>query len=85
MQQPISLTDKIKLLNSFAAGFYLNKDFAGAELLLTEALRIDTKNDAMLRNMIMTQLALGNIAKAKELVTKMAIADFSLLDKLTRC
>ena len=85
MQQQISLTDKIKLLNSFAAGFYLNKDFASAELLLKEALRIDTKNDATLRNMIMTQLALGNIAKARELVTEMAIADFSLLDKLVRC
>lgn len=82
MQQQISLTDKIKLLNSFAAGFYLNKDFAGAELLLTEALCIDMKNDATLRNMVMTQLKLGNREKAQEFATEMAMPDFVLLEKL---
>lgn len=82
MRQPISLTDKIKLLNSFAAGFYLNKDFAGAELLLTEALHIDTKCDATLRNMTMTQLALGKKEKAQEFAAEMAMPDFVLLEKL---
>lgn len=84
MQQQLALTDKVKLLNSFAASFYLDKDFAGAELLLAEALRIDTKNDATLRNMIMTQLRLGNIAKAKKFATEMTIADFILLDMIAK-
>lgn len=84
MQQQLALTDKVKLLNSFAASFYLDKDFASAELLLTEALRIDTKNDATLRNMIMTQLRLGNIAKAKKFATEMTMADFILLDMIAK-
>ena len=84
MQQQLALTDKVKLLNSFAASFYLDKDFASAELLLTEALRIDTKNDATLRNMIMTQLALGNKEKAKEFAAEMVIPDFVLLDNIKR-
>lgn len=84
MQQQLALTDKVKLLNSFAASFYLDKDFASAELLLAEALRIDTKNDATLRNMIMTQLRLGNIAKAKKFATEMTIADFILLDMIAK-
>ena len=84
MQQQLALTDKVKLLNSFAASFYLDKDFASAELLLAEALRIDTKNDATLRNMIMTQLALGNKEKAKGFVAKMVIPDFVLLDNIKR-
>lgn len=84
MQQQLALTDKVKLLNSFAASFYLDKDFASAELLLAEALRIDTKNDATLRNMVMTQLRLGNIAKAKKFATEMTIADFILLDMIAK-
>ena len=84
MQRQLALTDKVKLLNSFAASFYLDKDFASAELLLAEALRIDTKNDATLRNMIMTQLRLGNIAKAKKFATEMTIADFILLDMIAK-
>lgn len=82
MQQQLALTDKVKLLNSFAASFYLDKDFASAELLLAEALRIDTKNDATLRNMIMTQLRLGNNKKAQELVVSMTMPNFILLEKL---
>ena len=84
MQQQLALTDKVKLFNSFAASFYLDKDFASAELLLTEALRIDMKNDATLRNMIMTQLRLGNIAKAKKFATEMTMADFILLDMIAK-
>ena len=82
MQQQLALTDKVKLLNSFAASFYLDKDFASAELLLAEALRIDTKNDATLRNMVMTQLRLGNNKKAQELVVSMTMPNFILLEKL---
>ncbi len=82
MQQQLALTDKVKLLNSFAASFYLDKDFASAELLLAEALRIDTKNDATLRNMAMTQLRLGNNKKAQELVVSMTMPNFILLEKL---
>lgn len=84
MQQQLALTDKVKLLNSFAASFYLDKDFASAELLLAEALRIDRKNDATLRNMVMTQLRLGNIAKAKKFATEMTMADFILLDMIAK-
>lgn len=84
MQQQLALTDKVKLFNSFAASFYLDKDFASAELLLAEALRIDTKNDATLRNMVMTQLRLGNIAKAKKFATEMTMADFILLDMIAK-
>ena len=84
MQQQLALTDKVKLFNSFAASFYLDKDFASAELLLTEALRIDMKNDATLRNMVMTQLRLGNIAKAKKFATEMTMADFILLDMIAK-
>ena len=84
MQQQLALTDKVKLLNSFAASFYLDKDFASAELLLAEALRIDMKNDATLRNMVMTQLRLGNIAKAKKFATEMKMADFILLDMIAK-
>ena len=84
MQQQLALTDKVKLFNSFAASFYLDKDFASAELLLAEALRIDMKNDATLRNMVMTQLRLGNIAKAKKFATEMTMADFILLDMIAK-
>lgn len=84
MQQQLALTDKVKFLNSFAASFYLDKDFASAELLLAEALRIDRKNDATLRNMVMTQLRLGNIAKAKKFATEMTMADFILLDMIAK-
>lgn len=84
MQQQLALTDKVKLFNSFAASFYLDKDFASAELLLAEALRIDTKNDATLRNMVMTQLRLGNIAKAKKFATEMTMADFILLEMIAK-
>lgn len=84
MQQQLALTDKVKLFNSFATSFYLDKDFASAELLLAEALRIDTKNDATLRNMVMTQLRLGNIAKAKKFATEMTMADFILLDMIAK-
>ena len=79
LQQNISLTAKIKLLNSFAASFYLAKDYVAAASLLTEALKIDTADDATLRNMVMTQLALGDTEKAQLLLAKMSTPDFVLL------
>ena len=70
---------KIEMLNSFAGGLYLERDFEGAELLLSEALKTDSQSDFTLRNMALVQLEMGNRDKALKFASLMKQSDFMLL------
>ncbi len=79
MMEHQSLADKLKLLNTFAGGFYLNGQFHEAETLLLAALKIDNTSEATLRNMALVQIGLGYKEKAERIVAAMSIPDFALL------
>ncbi len=71
---------KLKMLNTFAGGFYLNGQLKEAETLLLAALEIDNASDITLRNMAMVQLDLGYEEKAEKIVAEMSVPDFMLLN-----
>lgn len=81
-QKEISLQEKVRLLNSFAASYYYQKELGAAARLLDAALRIDVCHNNTLRNMAMVQNELGNKEEALKLAGKMSETDFVLLKQL---
>ena len=79
MMEHQSLADRLKLLNTFAGGFYLNGQLHEAEALLLAALKIDNTSDFTLRNMAMVQIGLGCKEKAERIAAEMSMPDFALL------
>ena len=74
-----SVSEKVRLLNSFAGGYYAQGDLAGAELCLKEALRFDEKDGSLLRNIAVLLAEKGEKDKALQAAAKMQPADFLLL------
>lgn len=77
-----SLREKVQLLNKFAAGYYLAEDYATAVAFLTAALKIDAQDTQTLKNMALTQAALGNNDRAQAFVANIIETDFVLLQLL---
>ena len=75
----IALLEKVHLLNSFAAGFFLEGSFTAAKHLLKQALGLDAHDEMTLKNMGYTLVALGERDAALELVARMKLPDFGLL------
>ncbi|BEU88758.1 hypothetical protein TAMA11512_22220 [Selenomonas sp. TAMA-11512] len=84
LKQHVSVTEKMRLLNSFAAGFYARDDYAAAKYLLTTALRIDDQDGTSIRNMAFTVDAMGDTEKALEFAVKLPVADFAVLAALKK-
>lgn len=77
-----SLREKVQLLNKFAAGFFVSDDYSSAAEFLTAALKIDAHDSQTLKNMALTQAALGNSDKAQAFAANLQEADFLLLQLL---
>ena len=75
----IALLEKVHLLNSFAAGFFLEESFTAAKHLLKQALGLDAHDEMTLKNMGYTLVALGERDAALELAARMKLPDFGLL------
>lgn len=82
LQKDVALLGKVRLLNSFAAGFFLAGSFAAAKSLLKQALSLDAHDDMTLRNLGYTLAALGERDAATELAARMTAPDFGLLAAL---
>lgn len=79
MNSDISLREKIKGLNNFASGLYLNDDYDGAVQLLNKALEIDAHDPFVLRNMSYLCLSMKDKDKALEYASKLPMVEFGLL------
>lgn len=79
MSQEISMSEKIKLLNAFAAGCYQADDYTGAAAFLLKALEMDGLDQDTLRNMVYVCLSQGQQEQAAEYACKLQPADFGLL------
>lgn len=77
-----SLKSKLTMLNRFAAGEYMQYNFAAAKEYLEAALEIDDGDEESLKNMAITAAAMGEFDKAQALVTRMTTVDFVLLQKI---
>ena len=78
-QKQCSLREKVKILNQFAGAQYIAGDYAEAERFLKEALLLDEGDVSSLRNMAMTQAAMGNSDKAQAYAANLPEVDFVLL------
>ncbi len=84
LQSNISLQEKVRLLNVFAAGYFLEKDYSEAEMLLQAALKIDDGSQETLRNMIVLQDYMGNEEIKQKFMAKLPVPDFLLLAFLNK-
>lgn len=74
-----TVAEKVRLLNSFAGGYYAQGDLDGAELCLKEALRFDEKDGSLLRNIAVLLAEKDEKDKALQAAAQMQPADFLLL------
>ena len=79
-----SLLDKVRLLDSFAGGYFAQGDLTAAELFLTEALKLDETDDGLLRNLAVLLAAKGEKQKAFQAAARMQQTDFMLLDAIRK-
>lgn len=80
--QKISVAEKIKLLHTFAGGYFYQNDLEAAKLFLAEALELDEKDDKTLRNLAILYGEMGEKEKAMQFVMAMSYVDFLLLQAL---
>lgn len=79
MSSPVSMKEKIKLFNAFAAGCYVNGDYQAAFDLLSGALVLDSADTMVLRNIAYVCAAAGEVDQAMEFASKLPMIDFALL------
>lgn len=82
MTQSIRPCEKLCALNAFAGVAYMDGDYAGAETLLTEALRLDPGSSETLRNMALLLHEMGDRDRAIRIASEMRCTDFLLLRAL---
>ena len=75
----VSIAEKIKLLHTFAAGYFYQKDYAAAKIFLAEALQLDAKDDRTLYNLAILYADMGEKEKAMQFAANMSYVDFALL------
>lgn len=79
MDSELSLRDKVKSLNTFAAGLYLNDNYDGALKLLKKALEIDSHDPFVLRNIAYVCVDMKDKEKALAFAKTLPMVDFALL------
>ena len=82
MGQYITLQDKVRLLNAFAAAHFAAGEYAMARSELEQALRIDQGADVTIRNMAVLLKRQGHCDQAVAAAAKLSQPDFLLLDYL---
>ena len=79
MSKPVSVKDKIKLFNTFAAGCYVSGDYQSAFDLLSGALTLDSSDPMIIKNLAYVCAAAGENEQAMEFVSKLPMVDFGIL------
>ena len=82
MAKDVSLAERVRILNTFAGGYFVADELAAAKSFLAEALALDAKNDTTLRNLAMLAKAQGDKEKALQFASAMQTTDFVLLQAL---
>ena len=82
LDSPNSIADKVRVLNSFAGGYYAQDNLEAAELFLTEALKFDETDDGLLRNLAVLLAEKGEKDKAFQAAARMRHADFLLIQAI---
>lgn len=82
LDSPQSIAEKVRMLNSFAGGYYAQDNLEAAELFLTEALKFDETDDGLLRNLAVLLAEKGEKDKAFQAAARMRQADFLLIQAI---
>ncbi|MBP5199361.1 MAG: CDC27 family protein [Schwartzia sp.] len=76
------IAEKVRLLNSFAGGYYAQGNMQDAELFLTEALKFDETDEQLLRNLAVLLAEKGDKDKAFQVAARMRQTNFLLLNAI---
>ena len=82
MQSPVSLKEKIALLNAYAGGCFVASDYESAVKFLQKAEELDAHDNMTLRNLAVLAKAIGQQEKALSYAGRMHGTDFVLLRQL---
>ena len=86
MDQPVSLMEKVRLLNVFAAAHFAAgaAEYSAARMELAQACRLDATSQETLRNLAVLAKCEGRQEEAMTLASKLQQSDFLLLAFLMR-
>lgn len=86
MDQPVSLMEKVRLLNVFAAAHFAAgaAEYSAARMELVQACRLDATSQETLRNLAVLAKCEGRQEEAMTLASKLQQSDFLLLAFLMR-
>lgn len=82
LAKPVSLREKLRILNAFAGGYFLQGDYSVAETYLLAAMKLDEHDDCTLKNLAVLYKTLGNQEMAIQVASTMEMTDFVLLERL---
>ncbi len=82
LDSPRSIAEKVRILDSFAGGYYAQDNLEAAELFLTEALKFDETDDGLLRNLAVLLAEKGEKDKAFQAAARMRQTDFLLIQAI---
>lgn len=82
MANDVSVAERVRILNTFAGGYFVADEYDAAKTFLAEALELDAKNDTTLRNLAMLAKSQGDAEKALQFASAMHATDFVLLQAL---
>lgn len=82
LDSPRSIAEKVRILDSFAGGYYAQDNLEAAELFLTEALKFDETDDGVLRNLAVLLAEKGEKDKAFQAAARMRQTDFLLIQAI---
>ena len=82
MQSPVSLKEKIALLNAYAGGCFVAGDYESAVKFLQKAEEVDAHDNMTLRNLAVLAKEMGQQEKALSYAGRMNGTDFVLLKQL---
>ena len=82
MAKPASMKEKMRILNAFAGGYFLQGDYSVAEAYLCAAMKIDEHDECTLKNLAVLYQTVGEKEKALQVASTMGMTDFALLARL---
>lgn len=84
LDKDISLAEKLRVLQAFAGGHFLAGDYQAAAAFLEAALKIDSQDESLLRNLAVLAKRMGQTDKALAIAAKLPQTDLLLLDFLQK-
>ena len=82
LNSPVSLREKVSILNAYAGGYFINNEYEKANNILQKAMELDGHDNVTLRNLAVLAKEMGQMEKALTYAGCIKGTDFLLIKQL---